>query len=286
MNAIDTLAPRSDYEAIQAAIRYLTEKRAEDADIALFARALDMTERQLTDLFRRWCGLTPKSFSQAVALDYAKRLLRADESVLDTTLEVGFSSTSRLHDLFVTHEAMPPGIWKARGEGLTMRWGVASSPFGEAVLFLTSYGLAGIGFVDEKGLDAAYADLANRWPAAQFIRDDAAIAPIAARVFEPSRWQADQPVRVVLIGTDFEVRVWQTLLDIPFGRATTYGKLAQKIGKPSAARAVGAAVGRNPISFVVPCHRVVGSSGALTGYHWGMARKRAILGWEAGVTAG
>ncbi len=135
-------------------------------------------------------------------------------------------------------------------------------------------------------MDAAYADLANRWPAAQFVRDDAAIAPIAARVFEPSRWQADQPVRVVLIGTDFEVRVWQTLLDIPLGRATTYGKLAEKIGKPSAARAVGAAVGRNPISFVVPCHRVVGSSGALTGYHWGMARKRAILGWEAGVTAG
>ncbi len=137
MNAISTIAPRSDYEAIQAAIRYLSEQRAEEADIALFARALDMTERQLTDLFRRWCGLTPKSFSQAVALDYAKRLLRADETVLDTSFEVGFSSTSRLHDLFVTHEAMPPGIWKARGEGLTMRWGVAPSPFGEAVLFLT-----------------------------------------------------------------------------------------------------------------------------------------------------
>ena len=228
--------------------------------------------------------MSPKSFAQAVALDHAKRLLADRQSVLDTTFEVGLSSTSRLHDLFVTHEAMPPGAYRLKGEGLEMVWGVAPSPFGTAVLTLTEYGLSGIGFADaETSIEAAFEDLANRWPNARYRRDDAAVAPVAARVFDPQRWKADEPVRVVLIGTDFEVRVWETLLRIPVGRATTYATVASHIGRPTAARAVGAAVGKNPISFVVPCHRVVGSTGALTGYHWGLPRKRAILGWECGV---
>jgi AraC family transcriptional regulator of adaptative response/methylated-DNA-[protein]-cysteine methyltransferase len=199
---------------------------------------------------------------------------------------VGLSSTSRLHDLFVTHEAMPPGAYRAKGEGLEMVWGIAPSPFGTAVLVVTEYGLAGIGFADSGlSVDAAFEDLRRRWPNARYRCDDAKVAPIAMRVFDPQRWDADRPVRVVLIGTDFEVQVWQTLLRIPVGKATTYQSVAEAIGRPSAARAVGAAVGKNPISFVVPCHRVVGSSGALTGYHWGVPRKRAILGWEAGVAA-
>jgi len=285
MNALSKLAPSSDYQTIQSAIAYLSTTGAEEVNLPAFAHALGLTERQLTDLFRRWCGLSPKSFAQAVALDHAKRLLSDKTSVLTTSLEVGFSSTSRLHDLFVTYEAMPPGAWAKRGAGLHMRWGVAPCPFGDAVLFLTDYGLAGIGFADELGVDAAYADLADRWPDAHFIRDDDAVAPVAAQIFSPARWDPEKPVRVVLIGTDFEVSVWETLLKIPMGKATTYGTIAAHLGKPSASRAVGAAVGRNPISFVVPCHRVVGSTGKLTGYHWGVARKRAILGWEAGVSA-
>jgi len=228
--------------------------------------------------------LSPKSFAQAVALDHARSLLAERESVLDTTYEVGLSSTSRLHDLFVAHEAMPPGAFRAKGEGLTMRWGAAPSPFGVAVITATDYGISGLGFADEDmTVQQAFEDLAGRWPNARFVRDDAAIAPLAARIFEPSRWSADAPVRVVLIGTDFEVKVWETLLTIPCGKATTYGEVANRIGRPAAARAVGAAVGKNPVSFVVPCHRVVGSNGALTGYHWGVPRKRAILGWECGV---
>lgn len=280
------LTPASDYETVRAAIAYLSEAGPDKTDLPRFCRALGKSERQLTDLFRRWCGLTPKTFAQAVALDHAKRLLADRQSVLDTTYEVGLSSTSRLHDLFVTHQAMPPGAFRARGEGLDMVWGAAPSPFGIAVLTATEYGLSGIGFADEQvSVRQAFEDLANRWPNARYTRNDAAVVPIAARIFDPARWDPERPVRVVLIGTDFEIRVWETLLAIPVGGATTYGEVASRIGRSSASRAVGAAVGKNPISFVVPCHRVVGSNGALTGYHWGVPRKRAILGWEAGLSA-
>ncbi|MEO6394507.1 MAG: methylated-DNA--[protein]-cysteine S-methyltransferase [Devosia sp.] len=286
MTQHQTLTPADDYETVRAAIAYLSETGPEDTDLSRFSRSLGLSERQLTELFRRWCGLSPKSFAQAVALDHAKRLLAEQESVLSTTYAVGLSSTSRLHDLFVTYEAMPPGAYRAKGEGLEMVWGIAPSPFGTAVLVVTEYGLAGIGFADgEVSVAAAFEDLRARWPKARYRRDDARVQPIATRVFDPARWDADQPVRVVLIGTDFEIKVWQTLLKIPVGRATSYADVANAIGRPSAARAVGAAVGKNPISFVVPCHRVVGSGGALTGYHWGLPRKRAILGWEAGVLA-
>lgn len=284
MNHMSIMQPAGDYDTIQAAIRYLSEHGPDVADLPGFARALGMTERQLTELFRRWCGLSPKSFAQAVALDHAKSLLRSQQSVLDTTYEVGLSSTSRLHDLFVTYEAMPPGVFRAGGAGLDMVWGVGVSPFGIAVVTATDYGMSGLGFADaDTTIEQAFADLANRWPNARFVRDDARVAPMIAGAFDPAQWSADRPVRVVLIGTDFEVQVWETLLKIPVGRATTYQSVASHIGKPTASRAVGAAVGKNPISFVVPCHRVVGASGALTGYHWGVPRKRAILGWEAGV---
>ncbi|WP_193337702.1 methylated-DNA--[protein]-cysteine S-methyltransferase [Devosia beringensis] len=284
MNQMAHVTPDGDYDTIRAAIRYLSENGPDIADLSRFARALGLSERQLTDLFRRWCGLSPKSFAQAVALDHAKSLLRAKESVLDTTYAVGLSSTSRLHDLFVAYEAMPPGVFRAGGAGLDMIWGAAPSPFGMAVVTATEYGMSGLGFADaETTIEQAFADLANRWPPARFTRDDARIAPLVAQAFDPRRWSAEQPVRVVLIGTDFEVKVWETLLRIPVGQATTYSAVARQIGRPTASRAVGAAVGKNPISFVVPCHRVVGTSGALTGYHWGVPRKRAILGWEAGV---
>jgi AraC family transcriptional regulator of adaptative response/methylated-DNA-[protein]-cysteine methyltransferase len=280
------LTPASGYETVRAAIAYLSEVGPDALDLDRFARALGLTERQLVTHFRDWCGLTPKSFAQAVALDHAKTLLREKESVLSTTYEVGLSSTSRLHDLFVSYEAMPPGVFRAKGEGIDMTWGAAPSPFGIAVITATSYGISGIGFADtEEEIDDAFEDLANRWPRARFTRNDRKIAPLAAQVFDPVKWDPERPVRIVLIGTDFEVKVWETLLKIPCGKAATYSDVARRIGKPNANRAVGAAVGKNPISFVVPCHRVVGSNGNLTGYHWGLPRKRAILGWETGVAA-
>ncbi|MBJ7577212.1 bifunctional helix-turn-helix domain-containing protein/methylated-DNA--[protein]-cysteine S-methyltransferase [Devosia sp. MC532] len=284
MNQRPEISPAQDYDTIRAAIRYLSERGADELALDRFARAIGLTERQLTDLFRRWCGLSPKSFAQAVALNHAKKLLSENVSVLDTSYEVGFSSTSRLHDLFVTYEAMPPGVFRTGGAGLDMIWGTAPSPFGTAVVTMTEYGISGIGFADEEtSVEDAFLDLARRWPMARFFRDDARVGPEVVKIFAPQNWSAEQPVKLVMIGTDFEVSVWQTLLKIPVGQAATYAEVARTIGKPQASRAVGAAVGRNPISFVIPCHRVVGSTGALTGYHWGVPRKRAILGWEAGV---
>lgn len=276
--------PKSQaYATIARAIEYLSRPGPEGTDIAGLAHALSMSERALTDLFRRWCGLTPKTFSQAVALDHARKLLRDNASVLDATFEVGLSGPSRLHDLFVAYDAVPPGIYRAGGAGLDMVWGIAPSPFGAAVLILTPYGLAGLAFADQGQEVDAFEDLARRWPNAVYRREDAAVAPIASRIFEPGRWDPAQPVRLVMIGSDFEIKVWETLLKIPAGGASTYGALANAVGKPGAARAIGRAVGRNPISFVVPCHRVIGADGTLTGYHWGLVRKRAILGWEAGL---
>ena len=247
------------------------------------AAHVGLSPSHLHHVFRRWAGITPKAFLQAITLDHARGLLRESASVLDTAYEVGLSGPGRLHDLFVTHEAMSPGEWKAHGEGLTLSYGFHPSPFGEAIVVATERGLAGLGFVDDGNRAAALADMQRRWPKARLEADAARTAPLAQRAVDSAAWQPDTPLRVVLIGSDFEVRVWQTLLRIPLGRATTYSDIASHIGKPKAARAVGAAVGRNPVSFVVPCHRVLGRSGALTGYHWGLTRKQAILGWEAGM---
>jgi len=278
--------PVADYERVRRIIAFISERWREQPSLEAIADHVGLSTTHVHHLFRRWAGLTPKAFLQAITLDHAKALLADSASVLDATYEVGLSGPGRLHDLFVTHEAMTPGDYKAGGAGLTMRFGFHPSPFGEAVLVATDRGLAGLGFVDNGDRVAALEDLRSRWPKAEYVEDASATAPLAQRIFEPTAWQSDQPLRVVLIGTDFEVRVWQTLLRIPLGRATTYSDIAQRIGKPSASRAVGAAVGKNPISFVVPCHRVLGRSGSLTGYHWGLTRKQAILGWEAGKLAG
>jgi AraC family transcriptional regulator of adaptative response/methylated-DNA-[protein]-cysteine methyltransferase len=278
--------PHSDYERVRRIIAFISERWRDQPSLEAIAGHVGLSTTHVHHLFRRWAGLSPKAFLQALTLDNAKALLSDSASVLDATYEVGLSGPARLHDLFVTHEAMTPGDYKAGGLGLTMRYGFHPSPFGEAILIATDRGLAGLGFVDDGDRQAALSDLTRRWPRATYVEDEAATAPLAKRIFSPSQWQAEQPLRVVLIGTDFEVRVWQTLLRIPRDKATTYSDIARHIGKPAACRAVGAAVGKNPVSFVVPCHRVLGRSGALTGYHWGLTRKQAILGWEAGQAFG
>jgi AraC family transcriptional regulator, regulatory protein of adaptative response / methylated-DNA-[protein]-cysteine methyltransferase len=202
--------------------------------------------------------------------------------VLDAALDSGLSGPGRLHDLFVTHEAMSPGEWKNGGAGMTLRFGFHASPFGTAVVIASDRGLAGLAFADPGEEASALADMQRRWPRATYVEDHAGTARIARRIFDPTLWRPDEPLRVILIGTDFEVRVWETLLKIPMGRAVCYSDIASKIRAPKASRAVGAAVGKNPISFVVPCHRALGKGGALTGYHWGITRKQAMIGWEAG----
>jgi AraC family transcriptional regulator, regulatory protein of adaptative response / methylated-DNA-[protein]-cysteine methyltransferase len=275
-----------DYRLVREALRFITEQSRSQPEVEDVARALGVTSAEVTGLFRRWCGLTPKAFLQAVTLDHARRLLDDGLPLLDCALELGMSGPSRLHDLFVTHEAISPGEYKTGGAGLVIAYDFVPSPFGIALIMLNERGLCGLAFADEGGEPAAFEDMARRWPKAEYRREPARVAPVALRIFSSAAWQPDQPLKVFLIGTDFEVRVWETLLAIPLGKATTYSTIANRIEKPKAARAVGAAVGRNPISFVVPCHRVLGKSGALTGYHWGLTRKRAMLGWEAGKSAG
>lgn len=273
----------TDYDTVRSVIEMLTEEYREQPSLEAIAQRLKQSPTQLQKVFTRWAGLSPKAFLQAVTLDHAKRLLRQEDMpLLETSIEVGLSGPSRLHDLFVTHEAMSPGEWKARGAGITIRYGYHPSPFGTALVMITDRGLAGLAFADSGGEQESFEDMAHRWPNASYVEDSAATAQYAARIFNPERWCAEEPLRIFLIGTDFQIRVWQALLKIPLGRATTYSTIAGNIGQPTASRAVGAAVGANPISFVVPCHRALGKSGDLTGYHWGLTRKRAILGWEAG----
>lgn len=278
--------PAADYERVRRIVAFLTERRQEQPSVEAVAAHVGLSAAHVHHLFRRWAGLSPGAFLAAITLDAAKALLADEASVLDAAFAVGLSGPGRLHDLFVTHEAMSPGEWKRGGAGLAFAYGYHSTPFGEAVVVASPRGLAGLGFVDDGDRASALLDMRRRWPNAGFSEDSSRTAPLAAQVFDPALWRAEQPLRVVMIGTDFEVRVWQTLLRIPLGRAATYAGVAAAIGQPGAARAVGAAVGRNPLSFVVPCHRVLGSGGRLTGYHWGLTRKRMMLGWEAGRVGG
>jgi AraC family transcriptional regulator of adaptative response/methylated-DNA-[protein]-cysteine methyltransferase len=272
----------SDYDVVRQAIGFISEQWRKQPDVEEIAHTVGVTATELHHLFRRWSGLTPKAFLQAITLDRARTLLRSSASVLDAAYEVGLSGPGRLHDLFVTHEAMSPGEWKAGGDGLTLNYGFHPSPFGIALIIATPRGLAGLAFANPGEEKAALADMQGRWPKARYVENASRTAPLAERIFDPTKWSVEQPLRVVLIGTDWEVRIWETLLKIPMGRATTYSDIARKVGSVKASRAVGAAVGKNPISFVVPCHRVLGKSGKLTGYHWGITRKCAMLGWEAG----
>lgn len=285
INHAREIAPvADDYALVSRVIELLTEKYRDQPTLEDIARKLGRAPLDVQKTFTRWAGISPKAFLQAVTLDHAKRLLGEERlPLLETSIELGLSGPGRLHDLFVTHEAMSPGEWKAKGRGLQIRYGFHPSPFGRALLMATDRGLCGVAFSDDSrgGDDYALRDMAGRWPEAVYQRDDEALRPYAGRIFDPERWSSEQPLRVVLIGTDFQIRVWEQLMEIPMGKVRTYSDIATSIGAPKASRAVGAAIGRNPISFVVPCHRAIGKSGELTGYHWGLTRKRAMLGWEA-----
>ena len=285
MNTDIEHSPARDYDMVRRNLDFLRENWREQPSLDELAAQNGISAAHLQRLFTRWAGLSPKDFLQALTIDHARKLLRDSASVLDTAYEVGLSGPGRLHDLFITHEGMPPGVYKARGRGLTIKYGFHDCPFGRALIMVTEMGLCGLAFADAGGERAALDDMMRRWPEANYAENAAATAPYAKRIFNTERWSADQPLRIVFIGTEFETRVWQTLLRIPLGKATTYSDIASHLGKPSASRAVGTAVGKNPISFVVPCHRVLGKSGSLCGYHWGLTRKQAILGWEAGVSA-
>jgi AraC family transcriptional regulator of adaptative response/methylated-DNA-[protein]-cysteine methyltransferase len=273
----------NDYSYVKKALGFISENWREQPSLEAIASEVKLSPSHLQRIFTRWAGISPKAFLQALTLDHARAMLRDSASILDAAYEVGLSGPSRLHDLFITHEGMSPGSFKLHGHGLTIYYAFHPSPFGSALVMVTEQGLSGLAFADEGDEPAVLTEMMSRWPSARYVEDSARTAPYAGRIFNTEAWRPNTPLRVVLIGTDFEIRVWETLLRIPLGKAATYSDIAAHLGKPKAARAVGAAVGKNPVSFVVPCHRVLGKSGGLCGYHWGLTRKRAILGWEAGL---
>jgi len=263
------------YGVMARAIAEIDSAGGERLGLADLAARLGMSEAHFQRLFTQWVGVSPKRYQQYLALGHSRALLAERFTVLEAADRVGLSGGGRLHDLFLRWEAMTPGEYARGGEGLVVRWGWFDSPFGEVLAMGTDRGLCGIGFAAEMGRETAFADLAGRWPKARYREDAGALAPQVAAAFGGGE------ARLHLMGAPFQIKVWEALLAIPSGHVTTYSEIARAIGKPAANRAVGAAVGRNPVSWLIPCHRALAKSGALTGYHWGLPVKRAMLAWEA-----
>jgi AraC family transcriptional regulator, regulatory protein of adaptative response / methylated-DNA-[protein]-cysteine methyltransferase len=272
--AMTDQSPAYHYHVIARALRVI-----DDAGPGLtlegLAAQMQMSPHHFQRTFSQWVGVSPKRYQQYLALDHARHMLASQTPVLQTALAAGLSGAGRLHDLFLTWEGMSPGDYARGGAGLIILWGWFDSPFGAAIVMGTDRGLCGIGFAAETGAEAAFADLHARWPHATFTENPAFLRPWAEAAFGSGQ----TPLH--LIGAPFQIKVWEALLCVPTGHVTTYGDLARAIGTTGAARAVGTAVGRNPIGFLIPCHRVIRKTGALGGYHWGLPVKRAMLAWES-----
>jgi AraC family transcriptional regulator of adaptative response/methylated-DNA-[protein]-cysteine methyltransferase len=243
------------------------------------AAAMDMSPAHFQRVFSRWVGVSPKRYQQYLRLDHAKTMLAENFTTLATADAVGLSGSGRLHDLFLKWEAMSPGDYAKGGAGLHIFWGWFESPFGPSIVMGTNKGICGLGFADEIGADAAMHDLLRRWPNATFTENPARLKPWVNTAFGVT--PTDEKAPLYLIGAPFQLKVWEALLSIPSGHVTSYSDIAQSIGAPRAVRAVGTAVGRNPVSWLIPCHRALRKSGALGGYHWGLPVKRALLAWES-----
>lgn len=281
--SLDLTECRRDYDYVRKAIEFLSHNWREHPSLETVADHIGLSSTHFQKIFKRWAGISPKDFLQAITLDHARDMLRGSASLLEIAHELGLSGPARLHDLFVTHEAMTPGEFKRLGAGIEIKFGFHDSPFGLALLMVTDRGICGLGFCDDtREQDGLLNDMMSRWPDATYQHDQIGTANVIQQIFAPQDLSSAQPIKIILIGSDFEIRIWETLLKVPAGRAITYSDLAEHIGNPNAHRAVGSAVGRNPISFVVPCHRVLRKDASLGGYHWGITRKQAILGWEAG----
>ena len=280
--ARDDLRDRSrDFQRMERALNWLADHGERQPSLGDAAAVVDMSPFHFQRVFTRWAGVSPKQFLQAMGLARAKQRLASGASVFDAALDAGLSGPGRLHDAFVSVEAVTPGEYKSGLEGVTVAYGFHPSPFGECLIMSTDRGICALGFVSNGDRETAFTDLAARFPNAQFSRDDGRAGALVERVFAPRTPAPGSPLKLFLCGTRFQVQVWRALLEIPEGEFTSYEALARRIGNPRAVRAVGTANGANPISYLVPCHRVIRKSGALGGYHWGLGRKLAILGSEA-----
>jgi len=269
-----------DYRRIEKAIAFLQSNYTRQPDLQEVARSVHLSEFHFQRLFSRWAGISPKKFLQYLTLEHAKRVLKESRSVLDATFESGLSSPGRLHDLFVSIEAMTPGEFKQCGDGLPIHYGFHPTPFGECLLAVTDRGICGLLFLTDRKRIPVLRELQNRWIGAKFRESPDQTQPWIDRLFSRNAGSRRYPLRLILKGTNFQIKVWEALVKIPEGSAISYEGLARMIGQAKASRAVGAAVGRNPIAYIIPCHRVIHQAGIIGNYHWGPDRKKALLGWE------
>ena len=272
----------NDYERIAGVIRYLDEHHTLQPGLDELAETAGLSQFHFHRLFSTWAGVTPKDFLQCLTLEHAKALLHQGQNVLSAALEAGLSGPGRLHDLCVRLEAVSPGELKSGGSGLNIHYGFAATPFDECLVGESERGICHLAFVADEGPDAVLEELRHSWPEAHLRRNDRTAAGLASRIFERPGGNSKRPtLRALVKGTTFQVRVWRALLRVPSGSLVTYGQLAEAIGQPNAAQAVGGAVGNNPLGYLIPCHRVIRETGVIGEYRWGRVRKRAIVAWEA-----
>lgn len=281
MNPIDYSQQSEDYHRIERAIRFIEDNFKSRPNLDQIAAHVNLSRFHFDRLFKRWAGISPIQFLGYLTLDYTKRKLPESRSLLDASLAAGPSGPARLHDLFVTFEAMTPGDFKRLGAGLEIRYGFSSSPFGDCLIARTDRGICHLGFVDGGGRAEALSQLDVAWPGAILVESRNDSSRIASRIFNPDSVHGSRPFHLQLKGTNFQVNVWRALLTIPTGSFFTYHDMADYIGRPRAFRAVANAIAINPVAYLIPCHRVIAKSGQIHRYRWGTARKKAMVGWEA-----
>lgn len=279
MNNTTLIQQSRDYERVEQAIQFLEAHFREQPSLDDIAASVHLSKYHFQRLFRRWAGVSPTQFLHFLTVEYAKERLNEARSALEASLDAGLSGPGRLHDLFVTWEAMTPGEYKSQGKGLSIRYGFHPTPFGRCLMATTERGICALYFNSEAGEVEALEELKAEWPAADLLADSDVTAPIAGQLFVPNG--GPKPFHLLLRGTNFQVKVWEALLSIPEGAMVSYGDVAHLLGRPRATRAVASAVARNPVSYLIPCHRVISRVGRSHGYRWGSVRKKAILGWEA-----
>jgi AraC family transcriptional regulator of adaptative response/methylated-DNA-[protein]-cysteine methyltransferase len=270
-----------DYFRIEKAILFIEQNVEQQPELKEIAEAACISEYHFQRIFSRWVGISPKRFLQFLTKEHAKKLLRQSRNMLDTTFESGLTSPGRLHDLFVTCEAVTPGEFKKHGEGVLIRYGIHPTPFGDCLLAITDRGICNLSFVMENDFEGAVRWLQKKWQNAIVVEDQYVTKKMVVKIFDPAGQELQKPLPLLLKGTNFQIKVWEALMQIPAGFIVSYEDIAGIIGNPKAVRAVANAVANNPISYVIPCHRVIRKMGIIHEYRWGSARKKAILGWEA-----